>query len=91
MFSDRRTDAQGMRTARLATAGLGLALVLGTAACGGSGSTGTAGTTATTTPAPGANVNPNASGYVNTPVNKARTAVTNLNQYQHQEEQQTGG
>jgi hypothetical protein len=91
MFSGRRTDAPDMRTARLATVGLGLALVLGTAACGGGGSSGTAGTTATTTPAPGANVNPNANGYVGSPVNKAKTAVTNLNQYQHQEEQQTGG
>jgi hypothetical protein len=75
-----------MRTARAAA--FGLALVLGAGACGGGGSTGT---TATTAPGPGANVDPNSGGVVGGPVNKAKTAVTSLNQQQQQLEQQTGG
>jgi hypothetical protein len=75
-----------MRTARVAA--VGLALLLGAGACGAGNS---AGTTATTAPGPGANVDPHANGYVGGPVNRAKSAVTSLNQQQQQEEQQTGG
>jgi len=36
-------------------------------------------------------VDPNSNGAVAGPINKARTAVSQLNQQQQQEEQQTGG
>jgi hypothetical protein len=76
-----------MRTAPTAAVGLALALALG--ACGGGGQS--TGTTPTTTPGPGANIDPNAGGVVGGPANKAKTAVTSLNQQQQQLEQQTGG
>jgi hypothetical protein len=87
-FSRRRTDTLTMRNAPAAAAGLVvLALTLG--ACGGGGQS--SGSTPTTTPAPGAKIDPNSQGVVGGPVNRAKTAVSNLNQQQHQEEQQTGG
>ena len=71
-----------------AAAGLvALALTLG--ACGGGGSS--SGSTPTTAPAPGAKVDPNSQGVVGGPVNRAKSAVSSLNQYQQHEEQQTGG
>ena len=71
-----------------AAAGLvALALTLG--ACGGGGSS--SGSTPTTTPAPGAKVDPNSQGVVGGPVNRAKSAVSSLNQHQQHEEQQTGG
>ena len=72
-----------------AAAGLAvLALTLG--ACGGGGSS-SSGSTPTTTPAPGANIDPNSNGVIGGPVNKAKTAVSNLNQQQQQEVNETGG
>jgi hypothetical protein len=75
------------RTRTLLVVGVGAcALLLG--ACGGQSS----GTSApTTTPAPAANIDPNAGGPVAGPVNKARSAVSQLNQQQQQQQQQTGG
>jgi len=64
-----------------------VALTLG--ACGGGGSS--TGSTPTTAPGPGAKIDPNSQGVVGGPVNKAKSAVTSLNQQQQQEEQQTGG
>jgi len=74
------------RTLITATA-LGSVLLLG--ACGGGGQSGTS--APTTAPAPAAKVDPNSNGAVAGPINKARTAVSQLNQQQQQEEQQTGG
>jgi len=77
-----------MRSAPAAAAGLFvLALTLG--ACGGGGQS--SGSTPTTSPAPGANIDPNSQGIVGGPVNKAKSAVSSLNQQQQQEQQQTGG
>jgi len=88
MFSPWLTDALTMRTAPVAAAGLVvLALTLG--ACGGGGQS--SGSTPTTSPAPGAKIDPNSQGIVGGPVNKAKSAVSGLNQQTHQEEQQTGG
>jgi len=78
-----------MRNAPAAAAGL-LVLALTLGACGGGGQS-SGSTTPTTTPAPGAKIDPNSQGVVGGPVNRAKTAVSNLNQQQHQEEQQTGG
>jgi hypothetical protein len=88
MFWARATDAVSMRKAPAAAAGL-LAVALALGACGGGGQS--TGTTATTTPGPGANVDPNSGGVVGGPVNKAKSAVTALNQQQQQEVDQTGG
>jgi hypothetical protein len=74
------------RTLIVATA-LGSAVLLG--ACGGGESSGTS--APTTPPAPAAKVDPNSNGAVAGPINKARTAVSQLNQQQQQEQQQTGG
>jgi|GEM_PF-4217829 len=72
-----------------AAAGLAvLALTLG--ACGGGGSS-SSGSTPTTVPAPGANIDPNSNGVIGGPVNRAKTAVSNLNQQQQQEVNETGG
>jgi hypothetical protein len=87
-FWDSAADAVTMRTAPAAAAGfVVLALALG--ACGGGGQS--TDTTATTAPGPGAKIDPNSGGVVAGPVNKAKSAVTALNQQQQQEEQQTGG
>jgi len=76
-----------MRKAAAAAGVVALVLTLG--ACGGGGQS--SGSTSTTTPAPGAKIDPNSQGVVGGPVNRAKTAVSNLNQYQQREEQQTGG
>ncbi len=75
-----------MRKASAAAAAL---VVLALGACGGGGQS--SGTAPTTMPAPGANVDPNSGGIVGGPVNKAKSAVSQLNQQQSQERQQTGG
>ena len=78
------------RRARTVIAGVALGSVLLLGACGGGGQS--SGTSApTTTPPPAANIDPNAGGPVAGPVNKARSAVSQLNQQQQQEQQQTGG
>jgi hypothetical protein len=70
----------------IVAAALGSVVLLG--ACGG----GSSGTSAPNTPpAPAAKVDPNSNGAVAGPINKARTAVSQLNQQQQQEQQQTGG
>ena len=76
-----------MRRTAAAAGLVALAFVLG--ACGGGGQS--SGSTPTTTPAPGAKIDPNSQGVIAGPVNRAKTAVSNLNQYQQREEQQTGG
>ena len=87
-FSARLTDTLIMRKPAAAAGLVVLALTLG--ACGGGGSS-SGSSTPTTTPAPGAGIDPNSQGVIGGPANKAKSAVSSLNQQQQQEEQQTGG
>ncbi|MBV8386404.1 MAG: hypothetical protein JO155_06395 [Acidimicrobiia bacterium] len=77
-----------MRNAPAAAVAL-VIVALSLGACGGGGSS--SGSTPTTASAPGAKIDPNSQGVVGGPVNRAKTAVTNLNNYQQQEVDQTGG
>ena len=66
----------------------GLAGALAGCSAGGNS---TSPATPTTAPAPGANIDPNANGIITGPINKAKTVVTQLNQQQSQQQQDTGG
>ena len=70
--------------------GVGAVSLLG--ACGGGGGGGGASsTTPTTTPAPGAKIDPNATGYIGGPVNKAKAVANQSEQRDAQLEQQGSG
>ena len=62
------------------------ALVLGSGACGGGSKP--ASTTPTSTVAPGANVDPNANGAVTGPINQAKKAADQQEQYDQQMNEQ---
>ena len=70
--------------------GLGACAVSLFGACGGgSGGAGAGSSSAsTTTPAPGANVDPNSTGYIGGPVNKAKAVANQSEQHDAQVEQQ---
>jgi hypothetical protein len=70
-------------TTRTRVVALALCLAGLAGACGGSDSE--------THAPPGANVDPNASGAVVSPINRAQTQASNLEQQQQQVEQQSGG